>query len=71
MKCNGCGSLRVAAVSGKVSDLCSITLGVAYEHDGYVPHGWGIGGGDYLEFRYCLGCGLIQGQWPVAPDLDE
>jgi hypothetical protein len=25
----------------------------------------GIGGGDYVEFDYCLNCGQIQGQFPL------
>lgn len=25
----------------------------------------GIGGGDYVEFDYCLDCGQIQGTFPV------
>jgi len=27
---------------------------------GYVPHDFNIGGGDYIDFRYCLDCGRIQ-----------
>jgi hypothetical protein len=25
----------------------------------------GIGHGDYIEFRYCLNCGQIQGEFPI------
>ena len=65
-----CGSTRITGVSGKVSDLCLIQLG-HYEHDGYVPMGWGIGGGDYIEFRYCLDCGRIQGKFPLHPKTEQ
>jgi hypothetical protein len=35
------------------------------EHDGYVPEDLGIGGGDYVQFSYCLDCGQIQGTFPL------
>jgi len=62
-----CGSTRIASVSGKCSDLCSFET-ADYEHEGYVPEGVGIGGGDCIEFDYCLDCGLIQGQFPIKED---
>lgn len=34
------------------------------EKDGYVPSDMGIGGGDYIEFEWCLDCGQIQGTFP-------
>ncbi len=34
--------------------------------DGYVPNDLGIGGGDYVEFRLCLNCGQMQGNYPMA-----
>lgn len=56
-------------VCGKVSDLFNATYrGGKYQ--GYVPGGIGIGGGDYIEFCYCLECGRIQGKWPVVPKDD-
>lgn len=30
------------------------------EHEGYVPQEFGVGGGDYIEFSFCLECGQIQ-----------
>lgn len=36
-----------------------------FSHDGYVPDGLGIGGGDYLNFSFCLDCGQMQGEFPV------
>ena len=39
------------------------------ENDGYVPVGVGIGGGDYVDFTYCLECGKIQSnQFPVSKE---
>ena len=35
------------------------------EQIGYVPSSLNIGGGDYVEFKYCLSCGQIQGKWPA------
>jgi hypothetical protein len=51
-------------VNAKCSDLCFFETN-AKESDGYVPGGVGIGGGDYVEFVYCLDCGQIQGEFPV------
>ena len=64
-----CGSDRSMSVSGKTSDMCSITTDVG-EHDGYVPAGLNIGEffGDYLEFDVCLDCGTIQGDWPLSDE---
>ncbi len=70
MKCSNCKSDRIAGVNAKCSDLCYARIGT-YEHQGYVPSDMGIGGGDYVEFKWCLDCGRIVGQWPVFPDTDE
>lgn len=51
-------------VTGKCSDTCGFSMG-GVNSDGYVPKGVGIGGGDYIEFNYCLDCGQIQGKFPV------
>jgi len=60
-----CGSERIAAVSGKTSDMCDVRVDGKIINDGYVPGGMNIGGGDYLHFEYCLDCGRIQGNFPV------
>ena len=64
MPCQNCQSERVADAGGKCSDLSHFTLG-EIDHQGYVPDEVGIGGGDYIEFAYCLDCGQIQGEWPL------
>lgn len=62
-----CGSVRMMFVQGKCSDLCYVECD-GYEHDGYVPKGLGIGGGDYMEMEFCLDCGRIQGNFPITED---
>ena len=66
MACQKCGSERIAGVSGKTSDRCDFSIDSKdIHHDGYVPHDVGLGGGDYIEFDYCLDCGQMQGEWPL------
>lgn len=67
MKCQRCGSNRLAEISGKSSDCNSIDI-EGKKFDGYVPNDIGIGGGDYIEMSWCLDCGQIQGEWPVYPE---
>lgn len=64
MTCQKCHSKRVANLNAKCSDCCSVSIGTS-DHDGYVPKGLGIGGGDYVEFSYCLDCGQLQGKFPL------
>jgi hypothetical protein len=64
MSCQNCKGERVANVTAKSSDLSHVSLGEC-ERNGYLPDDMGIGGGDYIEFSYCLACGQIQGQWPL------
>ena len=71
MNCRVCESDRILQVSGK----CSDRFGATYknkDYDGYVTSEVGIGGGDYVEFKYCLECGTIQNKFPVQdPDFFE
>ena len=64
MSCIKCSSERIAAVSGKTSDTCSVRVGTNDRCD-YVPGDMNIGSGDYLKFIYCLDCGQIQGSFPL------
>lgn len=64
MKCQTCNSSRIADVSAKCNDLCVVEIGDS-EHDGYVPDDMGIGKGDYVELKFCLDCGQIQGKFPL------
>lgn len=60
MECTNCKSDRIIELCAKCSDLCNVEY-KGQEHDGYVPDGMGIGGGDYIEFNMCLMCGMVQG----------
>lgn len=80
MACQKCSSIRIFSINAKCSDLCNVVSNTGLEHDGYVPENIGIGGGDYVEFDYCIDCGQIQGQFPISfngkfseddSDLDE
>jgi hypothetical protein len=64
MVCQKCSSDHIASVMAKCSDMCSYVF-QGKEHVGYVPSEVGIGGGDYVDFEYCLECGQIQWQFPV------
>jgi hypothetical protein len=64
MNCDACGSDRVISVSGKCNDMCNVAY-KGMELNDYVPRDMGIGGGDYMEFSYCLECGKIQGNFPI------
>jgi hypothetical protein len=62
-----CGSDRIVNVSAKCNDMCDVSTYadcVYRSTDGYVKRDMGIGGGDYIEFSYCLNCGQIQGTFP-------
>jgi hypothetical protein len=59
MSCINCGGSRVASISAKCSDLCAVQIGDKSK-EGYVPSDMGIGGGDYVEFDWCLDCLRIQ-----------
>jgi hypothetical protein len=60
-----CGSTRIIKFDAKCSDM-SVTQYQDVEREGYMPGGIGIGGGDYVEFRYCADCGQIQNFTPLT-----
>ena len=71
MACRNCGGDRILSLSAKCDDRCSINYRSFEKHD-YVPDGLGIGGGDYIEFDYCLDCGIIQSdKFPVQLEEAE
>lgn len=71
MICQRCSSIRVARVCAKCSDMCSVSINKTNEVDGCVPEDIGIGGGDYVEFSWCLDCGQIQGKFPMPISEQE
>jgi hypothetical protein len=59
-------------VVAKCDDQCDITNSSGKEYGGYVPDNLNIGGGEYLEFEYCLDCGQIQAEFPLGKtDVEE
>lgn len=68
MTCQKCGSNRIAVISGKCSDLCSVDVPGFELHHGYVPDFIGEYG-DYIRLKLCLDCGQVQGTFPI-PDSD-
>jgi len=66
MECK-CGSDRVLALYGKVSDRCCAVFKGA-EHDGYPPSVGGICGGDDINVSVCLECGQVCGTDFPKPD---
>ena len=60
-----CTDSRILEIGGKCSDLCWACY-QDVEHEGYVPSGLNIGGGDYLEVEICLACGKVQGKFPIS-----
>lgn len=56
---------KIVRVNGKCSDMCHIMFPDGTESDGYVPRDINIGGGDYLDFDYCMNCGKLVGDFPV------
>ena len=67
MTCQRCKSQSIMDVNGKCSDMyCG-----DYSKDGYVPRDLGIGGGDYIRFKFCLNCGQIQDKFPKTPPVED
>lgn len=71
MKCSTCDGKRIADISAKCSDMFSMTCDAEGidDYNGYGICEMNIGGDDYIEFKYCLDCGQMVGNWPVIiPD---
>lgn len=64
MSCK-CGKELIIHVQAHSKDCTNITYG-KIEHNGYVPHDLGIGGGDDVEFDFCANCGQIQDFSPLT-----
>jgi len=69
MVCSQCGGVRIVSIYAKCNDLfVANQYNTGVEYEGYVPTPIGIGGGDDVQFDYCLDCGQIQ-NWVKAEDL--
>ena len=67
MTCQNCNSERLADISGKCSDMCSVNVPGFKAYNDYVPNFIGQWG-DYLQFSMCLDCGQIQGKFPITDE---
>lgn len=63
-RCQRCSGSRIGRVLAHCSDMCSVDF-AGHHLNGYVPRDLGIGGGDDVQFDYCLDCGQIQGTFPL------
>ncbi len=70
MSCQRCQSQRINSVTAKCSDLCGGNV-KGRDYEGYVPADLGIGGGDYVEFSYCMDCGQMQNNFPLPQSTIE
>lgn len=69
--CQRCDSDRLARIIITSKDR-NVLIVARRTTEGYPPVGFGLGGGgDDLEFVWCLDCGQIQGDWPVYPQDEE
>jgi len=59
MTCKRCGKEDVITISAKCDDRCCVQYPDGKESNDYVPRELGIGGGDYVEFDFCLDRGSI------------
>lgn len=67
-----CKHKRWIDVSAKCNDMCNIDTFDGQELEGYVPYTLNIGGGDYIDFRFCADCGKILENFPLESiDLEE
>lgn len=71
MNCYNCKGDRIVEVSAKCSHI-----NIHYKDDefiGNIPSDIGIGGDEYIEFTYCLDCGMIQEDFPFddPEELDD
>ena len=62
--CQKCKSERLCSVYGKSADCSRVEIGNV-EHLGYIPYHLGVGGGDDIEFVFCMDCGQLQGKFPL------
>ena len=69
MSCRECQSERIVSVLGHCVDRF-VARYKDKEYEGYVPHDLNIGGGDDMDFEYCLDCGMIQDDFPIDEPTD-
>lgn len=61
-------TLSLISINAKCSDTVyasyDVTDGNTLSNDGYAPY-LGIGGGDYMKFKFCPSCGTIANFKPL------
>ena len=63
--CKNCSSEKIVIIQAHCCD--SFCAGMNKQmYYGYVPSELRIGGGDDVGFKYCLDCGMIQGNFPAT-----
>jgi len=65
-------STRIIEFHGKTDDRSETHIlapARGKSHYGNVLYGIGIGGGDYVHFKYCADCGRIQGKFPLSDEI--
>ncbi len=68
MNCQRCNSDRVLSVRAKATDMHS------YEFKGEVAdqtYAIDFGSGDYTEFKCCMECGQMQGEFPKPCFMED
>ena len=71
MICQKCESGRILSMISICYKEFFVDIN-GHKYEGHVLDGIGIGGGDYVRFDYCLECGQIQGEFPLAKtDFEE
>lgn len=67
MVCKKCESERSITISGKVSDLCAVTINhLSFTTEGYPPLIPNVCGNEMIRFTFCVDCGTIQGYQPMS-----
>lgn len=64
--------MSVLVITAKCDDRFSLRTGNGEWRDGYVPHGIGIGGGDYIRLTIDMQTGKIANWMPISKeDIDR
>jgi hypothetical protein len=61
--------MSVLVITAKCSDLFCMRVGDGDWREGYVPHGLGIGGGDYINLTIDMTTGRIANWVPLTPEM--
>ena len=65
MQCQKCESYNVASINCDFTNYGSIYIPKFVVEFSKVPCGMNTGNDDYLDLKFCLDCGQVQGEFPV------